>query len=131
MGSAFSAADDAAEVPAFMRCDGHFAPVAEGEHATEPASRGVAAWCGFLRCDGHGTCVIKRSEEHVESVQGKWTVLDETKVRITLPERGNLPRNLVMMAGEQVDTILLSVPGDNGEVSSIQDLYAFVPEEEE
>ena len=128
MGAALGlwSSSEAIDVPALLRCDGHYQLVQQSEGDAAAAAATLSTWCGWLRFDGNG-CVLKESEAHVAQVHGTWEVVSAESVCVTLPSSSSppLPRAILVREGPRVDTVLVSDGGSDGA------LFIFVPEEEE
>ena len=117
------ASESSEAVPAFMRCDGHYC------RASREEAESVVERCGFLRLEGHGTCVLKKSEEHMSEVRGEWDVAGDEMIGITLRLPSG-PLRLIMREGDDVGLITLAEEAsDNG--SGAACTFSFVPEEDE
>ena len=87
---------------------------------------GLTEWCGWVRFEGHGECKLRRTEASTDESVGEWKVVDDETVRIEIfGDRTGIPKALLLREGDEVNTIYLSVEGDEAPPL----LFVFVPEE--
>lgn len=95
-------AQSSIEIPAFMRCDGHY-QIAEDSGVDRP-------WFGWVRLEGHGGLMLKASDEHADGISGEWKVLDESTVELMLSKSppGQQVAALLMREGDDVDRVVIA-----------------------